>query len=182
MAARDYYDPPLHQNAGSAYSRHDPPTLPPIPNSRYSLMRRDGHADSPVSPMFDTTPLHGSSGHGHNSMNDLYTGGREESLRNAREDSDDVPLREHFQPDAGFKPHPSDSPLRPVESPDDGTARPRRRRGHRELEKKGWFSGRVPWVVYFLSVVQTAVFIGELAKNGMRNPIVKGLDNNDQLF
>ncbi|KAF2278800.1 rhomboid-domain-containing protein [Westerdykella ornata] len=31
--------------------------------------------------------------------------------------------------------------------------------------KKGWFSGRITWVVYILTVVQIGVFIGELAKN-----------------
>jgi hypothetical protein len=33
-------------------------------------------------------------------------------------------------------------------------------------KKKGWFSGRVTWVVYILTTVQVAVFVGELIKNG----------------
>ncbi|KAF2462075.1 hypothetical protein BDY21DRAFT_277050 [Lineolata rhizophorae] len=37
----------------------------------------------------------------------------------------------------------------------------------RRKEKKGWFSGRVTWVVWILTAVQVGVFIGELAKNGI---------------
>ena len=35
-----------------------------------------------------------------------------------------------------------------------------------EPKKKGWFSGRVTWVVYILTVVQVGVFVGEIIKNG----------------
>lgn len=31
--------------------------------------------------------------------------------------------------------------------------------------KKGWFSGKIPWVVYTVSTVQIAIFIGEIIKN-----------------
>ncbi|KAJ4305811.1 hypothetical protein N0V90_001343 [Kalmusia sp. IMI 367209] len=44
----------------------------------------------------------------------------------------------------------------------DPEARPREKR-----KKKGWFSGRVTWVVYFLTAVQVGVFIGEIIKNGV---------------
>lgn len=37
----------------------------------------------------------------------------------------------------------------------------------RKKKQKGWFSGRVTWVVYFMTTVQVAVFVGELIKNGM---------------
>ena len=37
----------------------------------------------------------------------------------------------------------------------------------RQQKKKGWFSGRVSWVVYILTIVQVGVFVGELIKNGM---------------
>ncbi|KAH8724134.1 hypothetical protein GQ44DRAFT_709202 [Phaeosphaeriaceae sp. PMI808] len=36
----------------------------------------------------------------------------------------------------------------------------------RSKKKKGWFSGRITWVVYTLTVVQIGVFVGELIKNG----------------
>ncbi|KAJ4376271.1 hypothetical protein N0V83_001554 [Neocucurbitaria cava] len=37
----------------------------------------------------------------------------------------------------------------------------------RKKKKKGWFSGRVTWVVYILTTVQIGVFVGELIKNGI---------------
>jgi membrane associated rhomboid family serine protease len=41
---------------------------------------------------------------------------------------------------------------------------PKRRKSKK---KKGWFSGRVTWVVYILTAVQVGVFVGELIKNGI---------------
>ncbi|KAF1359651.1 rhomboid-domain-containing protein [Lizonia empirigonia] len=41
---------------------------------------------------------------------------------------------------------------------------PEKRRRHK---KEGWFSGRITWVVYTLTVVQVGVFVGELIKNGI---------------
>ncbi|OCK78888.1 rhomboid-domain-containing protein [Lepidopterella palustris CBS 459.81] len=45
--------------------------------------------------------------------------------------------------------------------------------GMGQNQKKGWFSGRVTWVVYILTTVQVAVFIGELIKNAIltKSPI-----------
>ena len=40
----------------------------------------------------------------------------------------------------------------------------RRRKSNKK--KKGWFQGRVTWVVYILTTVQVGVFVGELIKNG----------------
>lgn len=40
---------------------------------------------------------------------------------------------------------------------------PRRRKSR----KKGWFKGRVTWVVYVLTTVQIAVFVGELIRNAV---------------
>ena len=34
-------------------------------------------------------------------------------------------------------------------------------------KQKGFFKGKIPWVVYFLTLVQCSVFIGEIAKYGM---------------
>jgi hypothetical protein len=33
------------------------------------------------------------------------------------------------------------------------------------MNKKGWLSGKIPWVVYVVSTVQIAVFIAEIVKN-----------------
>jgi membrane associated rhomboid family serine protease len=37
----------------------------------------------------------------------------------------------------------------------------------RQKKKEGWFSGRITWVVYTLTIVQIGVFVGELIKNGI---------------
>ena len=39
--------------------------------------------------------------------------------------------------------------------------------GHEKKKKKGFFKGKVTWVVYILTTVQVGVFIGELINNGM---------------
>lgn len=40
-------------------------------------------------------------------------------------------------------------------------------RNKRAKKKEGWFSGRITWVVYILTIVQIGVFVGELIKMGM---------------
>ena len=43
----------------------------------------------------------------------------------------------------------------------------RRRRMQQDARNNdGWFSGRITWVVYVLTVVQLAVFVAEIVKNG----------------
>ena len=167
MAAQEYYDPIGHQNAHSGYSHNEPPTLPPIPSTQHSWMRQDAHVDSPVSPIFDTTPLHEPGRPGHDNSSDFFAGGSSRPYRTSHQYSDEIPLRDSLHHENGYKPAASESqiPLRPTESPEQ-VPNERRRRRRKENEKKGWFSGKIPWVVYFLTVVQLAVFIAELAKNG----------------
>ena len=169
MAAQEYYNPPAQRRGSTAYSRNDPPRLPPLPTTNFSRMRHDSHAASPVSPVYDTTPLHGPPKLEHDNASDFVNEGRAPPYRISHQYSDEIPLRDNFPTGAGYKPDASDSqiPLRPTESPEQAAGDRRQRRRRREQEKKGWLSGRVPWAVYFLSVVQIAVFIGELAKNGM---------------
>ena len=40
----------------------------------------------------------------------------------------------------------------------------------RKTRRSGFFSGKIPWVVYVLSVVQIGVFIGEIVKNCKQKP------------
>lgn len=75
-------------------------------------------------------------------------------------DHNAIPL--HAQPKSdGHK--DADSPTRYHADPE-AFPRPTRTRS---TKKKGWFSGRVTWVVYILTTVQIGVFVGELIKNGM---------------
>ncbi|KAI9827343.1 MAG: hypothetical protein M1819_006985 [Sarea resinae] len=73
--------------------------------------------------------------------------------------ADNIPLRQTQSPDTRLPPLPIDP---------DGpkTSRGRNRRG-------GFFSGKITWVCYVLTVVQIAVFIGEIVKNAVltKSPI-----------
>lgn len=44
---------------------------------------------------------------------------------------------------------------------------PRRRHGRRRRKQRKFFSRKTPWVTYFVSLVQVAVFIAEIVKNGV---------------
>jgi hypothetical protein len=93
-------------------------------------------------------------------------GGRREDSREFR---DDIPLRTKTEQrqdshDSGdMERKQANMEERKVEDPE---ARPRRKR-RKIPEKKGFFSGKVPWVVYGLTLIQLSVFIAELVKNGM---------------
>jgi membrane associated rhomboid family serine protease len=80
---------------------------------------------------------------------------------------DDIPLRDHAKHngatdhvydagEAGIPPRASD-----------GRQGPKSRRGF------GWFKkdGRIPWVVYVLTIIQLSVFIAEIVKNG-KTPVL----------
>ena len=54
----------------------------------------------------------------------------------------------------------------------DPEGRPREKR---RKKKKGWFSGRVTWVVYILTAVQVGVFVGEIIKNGTCKSVRRAL-------
>lgn len=84
--------------------------------------------------------------------------------------SDDIPLRPRSEQNA-----PEGYALQQDQSGSDkglpSTADRRRRKRRREPEKKqglrGFFSGKVPWVVYTFTLIQVTVFIVEIVKNCM---------------
>lgn len=74
--------------------------------------------------------------------------------------SDNIPLRQNpakVSTEIGMQDHLPYDPAIVDRLPE---SRPKGR-------KHGFFSGKIPWVVYTLTVIQCAVFIAELAKNGM---------------
>ncbi|KAL1302416.1 hypothetical protein AAFC00_002810 [Neodothiora populina] len=99
--------------------------------------------------------------------------------RRPLDETDDVPMRPY-----NYK-HSSQSSTAPVITPvyDDPFVRdadPRqRRKWGRDRgsatggKKKGWFSGRITWVCYTLSLIQLCVFIAEMVKNAIltKSPI-----------
>lgn len=58
------------------------------------------------------------------------------------------------------------------------SSRQNKKKGHVRLGQLGMFGSdkkRIPWVVYLFSIVQVAVFIGEIVRNGRRpNPASQG--------
>ena len=167
MAANDYYNSSNGQHVGAQYSRADPPTLPPLQDTRYASLRHDARTDSPISPIFDTTPLrnHPSQEHeAEDSFGDRTSGPYQAS----RHDSDEILLHgtssqgtQQRKPDAST----SQVPLQPLNT-QDSEAKERRRRRRREREKIPFWSRKNTWVVYILTLIQAAVFIAELVKNG----------------
>lgn len=73
----------------------------------------------------------------------------------------------------GAKKHDSSqtvSPVLPHEVEDpfvrDADPRKQRRKRRRRQKKDGWFTGKITWVVFVLTVVQLVVFLAEIIKNG----------------
>jgi hypothetical protein len=143
MAANDYYTSPYPKGGYEDY-RNAP--LPPVPrtytSSPYSSQT---HLPQPYSPSYQSTS-------GKFQDDDPY------------EDNNSIPL-------SGRKKHESATSIAPMlphqqEDPFVRDADPTRERKSRGRRKDGWFTGQITWVVYTLTVIQLAVFIAELVKNG----------------
>jgi membrane associated rhomboid family serine protease len=177
MAANDYYN--TSYSASGALPPPHPPThsespLPPVPGShtqhqgispvtspfddanRYDYPSKTPltHANTTSSSAYGDTSYHGADPYAPHGYNNRY----------------DPPASHQSDP---FGDH-SAIPLQNQGKMGEGThsaavygADPERRyKGEKVKKKKGWFSGRVTWVVYILTTVQIAVFIGEIIKNG----------------
>lgn len=169
MAANDYY---ANSHPGQSNDRNDAP-LPPVPGNHTQ------HSVSPVSSPFDDRPYpthtassgalggypidtsysntsyqpptqYSSTAH----INDPYA-----RQPDPFADQNAIPLQTQPKMDGS-------SPTRYNGDPEyyGMGVEPKRRKSKK---KKGWFSGRVTWVVYLLTAVQVGVFVGELIKNGM---------------
>jgi len=167
MAANDYY-----HTTGQSYTRNDVP-FPPAPSERTQ------HSVSPVSasPFDDRPYLPDSSsgalgGHPDHYANTEYISPAQSNsdphMSNGRHpdpftDQNAIPLQ--HQTKAG-----AHHPTQYDEDPEIYGLGVEPARKHRKKRKEGWLSGRVTWVVYILTTVQIAVFVGELIKNGRRQP------------
>jgi hypothetical protein len=163
MAANDYYNSHSSQSHSQApYYQNNNGFQPYHSNSSHI-------EQSPVSPYeapFEegSYPLGGMNSHGMDSQTTLGQNGRYYGPAGSRTSfRDDIPLREH-----PAVPAKDDEPTDHVyDMPQNTTAmgeRPSRRRS-----RNGFFNtplAKVPWVVYTLTLIQFAVFIAELAKNG----------------
>lgn len=77
--------------------------------------------------------------------------------------SDDIPLKAntHKSPSA---PYSSDQFIIPERT---NTLAAEETRSNQRPKKKGFFSGKTPWVTYVLTLIQSIVFLVELIKNGI---------------
>ena len=168
MAAKDYYQ---SSQGGYYYDGHDTsaaPTLPPLHTSQYTPLAQERPHESPLSPVFNQPSLQ----HSRTDIDEpeAHSFGTGQKARPAvtSQYSDEIPLREHSQGVSGYQ-QPSGQPphsdeMLPALSTANG-----RKRGRREKTKKGFFSGRFPWVCWIFTAIQTIVFIVELVKNGERS-------------
>ena len=162
MATNAFYNSTLHKRLSEAGL---PPL--PIPLSSYSAYRPQSvsHSESPFTPNFEKKgPFYRAQTQDSNdSESQLFNFGNDRSNDSGRF-ADNVPLKpQHEQT-------PSDGELSKKGDPDLDKSLPipvsQRRKRRREPEKKGFFKGRVPWVVYIFTLVQLTVFIVEMVKNG----------------
>lgn len=159
MAANEHYNPSPSPRNGRRYDAPSP-RLPLDPYATYSSHPTQPSPPHVPSPYEDTSyrpyadesqqsipsPYYASGGGGRDTDPNPY--------------SDDIPLRQN--PSKGSSemlrdPLPHDPTI--IDRPAQGAVR---RRG-----KQGFFGhGKVPWIVYTLTLIQVCVFIAELARNG----------------
>lgn len=160
MAANEYYNPSLSPGNGR---RNDapPPHLPLDPYATYSSQPSPPRISSPYqdtsyrpyaeeSQQSIPSPYYASGGGGRETEPNQY--------------SDDIPLRKQtskVNSDFLQNPLPHDPAI--IDTPVRTAARRRR---------QGFLSrGKIPWVVYTLTLIQVCVFIAELVKNGDFYPL-----------
>ena len=158
MAANDFYQV-------SNRRRSDAPLPPlPVPTSSFSAYRpgQASRLDSPVSPINDpSSPVyHDYSQQSLDSGTAYFGAGGGGKSSEQGPYADDIPLRS--QKNSVDELPRSEHPQRINSLPKDDN-RPRRRR--KQEKEKGLFSGRVPWVVYILTLAQLTVFIAELVRS-----------------
>ncbi|KAL8868163.1 MAG: hypothetical protein Q9174_005168, partial [Haloplaca sp. 1 TL-2023] len=166
MAADDYYNP---YNPHKPQRRSDAP-LPPVPD--YQLPPRLDHGRPSPSPF--TTPFDDPSyrPYGQQSQHSLGSeyppaGGVGARPYDASPYSENIPLRDHPSKQSQ-EPLSYDAQRQENEAAYASRMEAQQKSGHgRRKKSKGFFSGKVPWVVYFFTVIQIVVFIAEIARNAV---------------
>lgn len=161
MAASNYYDE-SYRTASSPHPQTTSKPLPPVDHSQYASSPpfQPYSPQSPVSTLASTDQLPSQrdsrlypSKHGRPGAESPY--------------SEDIPL----------KPHSKISTLTEEwrDQHDRNPRSPESQTGHGQgfvphpapMQKRGFFSGKIPWVVFTLSLIQISVFIAEIIKNSI---------------
>lgn len=172
MAAHEFYsDDNLNSRA-----RTDAP-LPPLPSSAFDRSTEYEPSiqhHTPVTSPFDDPsyrPYGRESQQSIQSNYQYYGGGRD---YDPNPFSDDIPLKTNTQK-SPTDPYASDQfRYEPQRS---NTLAAEETRSNRKPKKKGFFSGKTPWVTYVLTLIQSIVFLVELIKNGMPPSILPTINS-----
>ena len=165
MAANDYYNQPSSGQYGRPLN-YDAP-LPPLPTSSplYSSQKPSFPPSPYESPDSASRPHRSQTSFGSDSA--YYGAGRGGRVQEPTAYADNIPLRSHAQNNRSDEwtgqtqqPYSPDEAERPSDSGRGG-----RRSRSKAKRRKGFFSGKIPWVVYILTLAQITVFIAELVKN-----------------
>lgn len=172
MATNHYYDTPLDPSR----KRVDGPLPPvPYPYSSYTSNLEQHQASSIASPYEDPSYRP----YGRQSLPSLASDHTDYNVGGGRHEfeaspySDNIPLRPQLRKSSSdllnnqHQPSDAEGARSPLE-----TRKKSRTGATRRKKKKGLWSGRIPFVVYFFTSIQVIVFIAELVKSGTRSRIV----------
>lgn len=157
MAANEYY-----RDESRPRGRSDAP-LPPLPPSAFDPPSESQHSISPITSPFEDPSYRTYSRRSQQSIssNHDYYGGSRDHEPNPFSDDNNIPLENHSR--KGHHAYVQDH-LR-YEPDGMNNFSPRQPRSPRS-RKKGLFSGRIAWVTYAFTLIQSVVFLAELIKNG----------------
>jgi len=156
MAANDYYNPDVHEPA-LGYRDHSDRTqnpahsfnhaLPPPPEENFHYLSKA-----------PSTSYSAASSNLHDEDHELW------------EDGYSIPLTGRKAKHGSTH---TIAPILPQRNSDPFVRDVTPRDAPRQTAKDGWFTGKITWVVYILSIVQLIVFIVEIAKNAIltKSPI-----------
>lgn len=156
MAANEYYsDESRHRGRTDA-------ALPPLPPSAFDQPTESQHSVSPITSPFEDRSYRTYSRRSQQSIssNHDYYGGRDHDPNPFSDDN--IPLENHSR-----KAHPGPYAQDQLRYEPDGMNNfpPQQTRSPRSRRKK-MFSGRIAWVTYAFTLIQSVVFLAELIKNG----------------
>jgi hypothetical protein len=173
MAANDYFNPQFSRAQPEPYQNHGygSEAAPPYSSQAPSYSSQSRPAErSPVSPfeapfddhVYPTRPQDSQYSLGQDSTYYSQGGGGRPAHGSVSSFRDDIPLREHPK-HTGETDHVYDiGDPRITPTLGDPMEKPKSRLGFGYFKK----DGRIPWVVYILTIIQFSVFISEIVKNG----------------
>lgn len=163
MAAQDYYQDPLRQY--QAYN-HSHPT--PYSQSDYGL------------PQLQSRPSLAPSYHSNDPLDHRQSPPPHDNLHPSSAYKDNIPLKDQNRIQTNQSEWPSAQntayPPSPESQNPNPALLPTADKKKRRKKKKGFFAGKVPYFVYFISLVQITVFVVEIIKNCKLNVLAVSMN------